>query len=265
METVTSVDGTSIAFERSGSGPPLVLVHGTSSSGARWLALLPALSEHFTVYTVDRRGRGGSEDADEYAIEREFEDIAAVVDAVGEPVNLLGHSFGALCALEAALLTRNVRRLILYEPYLPVAGPPLYDGDMLRRFQCFLDAGDREGVVTAMFREQLKLTEPELEELRAAPSWPMRVAAAHTIVRESWAELDYRFAAERFADLRVPTLLMLGGDTLPELEVVTRVVDEALPAGRIVVMPGQGHLAMMTAPDLFVREVRAFLEEPARV
>lgn len=265
METVISADGTPIAFERTGSGPQLVLVHGTSSSGARWLSLLPALVERFTVYAIDRRGRGASGDADAYAIEREFEDIAAVVDAVGEPVHLLGHSFGALCALETALVTSNIRTLMLYEPYMPVSDPTLYDREALVRFQGLLDAGDREGVVTAMFREQLKLSEPELEDLRASPSWPMRVAAAHTIVRESWAELGYEFAPERFADLQVPTLLLLGGDTLPELEVVTRAVDEALPNSRIAVMPGQGHLAMMKAPDVLVGEVLAFLEEPARV
>lgn len=265
MKMVISVDGTPIAFERSGSGPPLVLVHGTSSAGARWRPIVPAFEERFTVYTLDRRGRGASGDADEYVIEREFEDIAAVVEAIGEPVSLLGHSFGALCALEAALLTSNVRKLILYEPYMPVADPPLYDSEVVVRMQRLLDAGDCEGVVTAMFRELLQMPAHELDDLRALPTWPARVAAAHTIVRESWAELDYRFAAERFADLLVPTLLLLGGDTIPELERVTRLLAEALPNSRIAVMAGQQHLAMMTAPDLFVGEVLAFLEAPARV
>lgn len=265
METVVSVDGTLIAFERSGTGPPLVLVHGTSSAGARWRPIVPPFEERFTVYTVDRRGRGASGDADEYAIEREFEDIAAVVDAIGEPVNLLGHSFGALCVLEAALLTNNVGELILYEPYMPISDPPLYDREVLDRFQRLLDAGDREGVVTSMFRELLSMPAHEVEDLRALPTWPARVAAAHTIVRESWGELDYQFEAGHFADLRIPTLLLLGSDTLPALELVTRRLDEALPNSRIAVLPGQQHLAMMTAPDLFVRQVLAFLEEPARV
>lgn len=265
METVISADGTSIAFERSGSGPPLVLVHGTSSAGARWAPNLPAFEERSTVYTVDRRGRGASGDAADYAIEREFEDIAAVVDTVDEPVNLLGHSFGALCVLEAALLTSNISKLMLYEPYIPISEPPLYDRATLNRFQRLLDAGDRESVVVGMFRDMLGLSEEELEELRALPTWPMRVESAHTIVRETQAELDYRFAAERFANLRVPTLLLLGSDTPPALEQITRRLDATLPDSRIAVMPGQAHLAMMTAPDLFVGEVLAFLEEPARV
>jgi pimeloyl-ACP methyl ester carboxylesterase len=105
METIHSKDGTPIAHQRSGIGAPLVLVHGTGGAYTRWEPILTALQTHFTVYAVDRRGRGESGDADTYAIEREFEDIAAIVDSLGEPALLLGHSFGAICALEAALLT----------------------------------------------------------------------------------------------------------------------------------------------------------------
>jgi pimeloyl-ACP methyl ester carboxylesterase len=265
MEHVISADGTPIAYERSGTGPPLVLVHGTSSAGARWAPNLPAFEERFTVFTVDRRGRGASGDAVDYAIEREFEDVAAIVDVVGEPVSLLGHSFGALCVLEAALLTSNISKLILYEPYMPISDPPLYDREVLDRFQRLLDAGDRESVATGMFRDMLGMSEDELDELRALPTWPMRVESAHTIVRETQAELDYRFAAERFANLRVPTLLLLGSDTPPALAQITHEVAASLPDSRIAVMPGQGHMAMMTAPELFVGTVLAFLEAPAHV
>lgn len=119
METVRSKDGTAIAFQRSGAGSPLVLVHGAVSDHSRWMPILPPLEKQFTVYALDRRGRGGSGDTKLYAIEREFEDIAAVVDSIGGPVDLLAHSFGAFCALEAARLTSNIGRLILYEPPPP--------------------------------------------------------------------------------------------------------------------------------------------------
>ena len=109
-ETITFRDGTPVAYWRSGEGPPLVLVHGTAADHSRWRPVLPALEEHFTVYAVDRRGRGGSGDSDDYTVEREFEDVAAVVDSIGESVNLLGHSYGGLLALEATLLTGNVRQ-----------------------------------------------------------------------------------------------------------------------------------------------------------
>src|SRR5918994_4256030 len=106
QESVTSLDGTPIAYWRSGEGPPLVLVHGTSADHSRWAPVLPAFEERFTVYAVDRRGRGESGDSEDYSIEREFEDVAAVVDSIEAPVNLLGHSYGAVCSLEAALITR---------------------------------------------------------------------------------------------------------------------------------------------------------------
>jgi pimeloyl-ACP methyl ester carboxylesterase len=112
QESVTSKDGTPIAYWQSGQVPPLVLVHGTAADHGRWAPVLPAFEERSTVCAVDRRGRGGSGDPEEvYVIEREFEDISAVVDSLGEPTILLGHSYGALCALEAALLTTNVRKL----------------------------------------------------------------------------------------------------------------------------------------------------------
>ncbi|HXB55379.1 MAG TPA: alpha/beta fold hydrolase [Vicinamibacteria bacterium] len=113
---VQSKDGTSIAYWQSGRGSALVLVHGTTADHQRWAPILPALEKRFTVYVVDGRGRGGSGDAPNYALERESEDIAAVVDAIGEAVFLLGHSHGAICSLEATLRTSNVSKLILYEP-----------------------------------------------------------------------------------------------------------------------------------------------------
>lgn len=151
MQTVTSKDGTHIAFWCSGSGPPLVLVHGTSASHTRWAPVLGLLEQHFSVCAIDRRGRGESGDANAYAIEREFEDVAAVVDALGESVHLLGHSYGAICALEAALLTQNIRTLILYEPPIPVEDVPIYPECIIERLQMLLDAGDREGVVSTFF------------------------------------------------------------------------------------------------------------------
>jgi pimeloyl-ACP methyl ester carboxylesterase len=127
MHKVTSPDGTRISCHRSGAGQPLVLVAGTGAANPKAWPVFSALEQHFTVYAVDRRGHGSSGDSPTYGIEREFEDIAAVVDSIGEPANLLGHSFGGLCALEAALLTQNIRKLILYEGFPnPYPGSPFY-------------------------------------------------------------------------------------------------------------------------------------------
>ncbi len=117
MELITSKDGTPIACWHSGTGIPLLLIHGTTGDHSTWVSTLTELQQYFSVWTMDRRGRGHSGDANSYVFERECEDVAAVVDAIGGSVNLLGHSFGGLCALEATFLTANVNKLILYEVF----------------------------------------------------------------------------------------------------------------------------------------------------
>lgn len=255
METVQSKDGTAIAYERSGEGPPLVLVHGGLATHVRWTPIIPALAQHFTVYAIDRRGRGGSGDSQPYALEREFEDIAAVVDSVGTEVNVLGHSHGALCALEAALLTPHMRGLIAYEP----AAAPVRD-DLLDRIQAALDAGDPEAAVITFVRDVVKMPAHELERWRSTPVFPARVAVAHTMPREFRAVENYQLQAERFQNLDLPVLLLLGGDSPAFFKTVTENWHAALPNSRIAVLPGQQHIAMDTAPDLFLREITEFFE-----
>ncbi|MEX0762108.1 MAG: alpha/beta hydrolase [Dehalococcoidia bacterium] len=253
-----SRDGTPIACRCSGTGPPLVLVHGMAGASTRWAPILPGLEEYFTVYAMDRRGRGESGDGDGYAMEREFEDVAAVVDGIGEPVNLLGHSSGGLFSLEAALLTQNIRKLVLYEPL--EVGATLPEGGV-DRLQALLDAGDREEVLTTFMREFVNIPPQEIELIKSTPAWPARMAAAHTLPRELRAEERYEFDAQRFEGLHVPTLLLTGGDSPQFFKGGVEVVDAALPNSWIVVLPGQRHNADQTAPDLFVREVLAFLTE----
>lgn len=260
MQTVVSKDGTSIAFERSGTGPALVLVHGTTADHSRWAPLLPELDRDFTVYAMDRRGRGGSGDNEVFAIEREYEDVAAVVDAAGPGTSLLGHSYGALCSLEAALLTRNINKLILYEPVFSTDGVAPYAPEVRQRFQALLDQGDREVLLTAFFREVVQMSDEDIGLLKADPSWQGRLAAAHTLVRE-FADGDYIFEANRFRNLEIPTLLLVGGNSAPDLRRPSGLVAAALPNSRIVEMPGQGHAAMTTAPELFLREILNFLAE----
>ncbi|WP_292518390.1 alpha/beta hydrolase [Methanoculleus sp.] len=261
MDTVRSNDGTLIAYERSGTGPALVLVHGTTADHTRWGRILPMLERTFTVYAVDRRGRGRSGDSAAYAIEREYEDIAAVVNSISGPVNLLGHSYGALISLEAALRVTNLNRLVLYEPALPV-GLPMYPPGARAKIQALLDAGDREGVLLAFYRDVVEVPEDQLAVLRKDPSWAARLEAAHTIPRE-FADEDYIFEPSRFKDLDVPTLLLQGEESPRYLKAATEAVHAALPASRIVVMPGEQHIAMSTAPELFVRLITEFLLGPA--
>jgi len=264
LDKVTSRDGTPITYYRSGAGSPLILVSGAGAANpVAWTAVVPALEGHFSVYAVDRRGHGESGDGLPYAIEREFEDIAAVVDAVGEPVNLLGHSFGGLCALGAALLTGNIRKLVLYEPLsIPFPGKPVYPEGFIEQLQALIDAGDRERALTVFYRVIAGLSPLEIEQVKSSPVWPARLAIAHTLPREMRADERYRFDAQRFKDLHTPTLLLGGGDSRDFEKKGNELVAAALPNSRVAVMPGQGHIAMYTAPDLFLYEVLSFLIGP---
>jgi pimeloyl-ACP methyl ester carboxylesterase len=263
METIKSVDGTPIAYHRSGAGPPLILVPGAGAANPVAWPIVTALQDHFTVIAVDRRGHGGSGDAPTYAIEREFEDIAALVDSFGEPADLLGHSFGGLCALEAALLTPNIQRLILYESLsLSLPESPLYPAGFFDRLDALLAADDREAVLVAHYRESVGMRPAEFERMKSSPAWPARLAAAATLPRELRAEDGYRFDAQRFKDLHTPTLLLSGGDSPDFIKRGSDVVAAALPESRVAVMPGQEHIAMYTAPELFLDEVLAFLNGP---
>jgi len=258
MEKVTSHDGTPIAYYCSGSGPPLVLVHGTTADHSRWSPISPRFEQHFTVYAMDRRGRGGSGDAPDYDMLREAEDVAAVVEAIGEPVFLLGHSYGAVCSLEAARLTDKVSRLILYEPPIPT-GLPQYPPGVPNQIQALVDSGDLEAGLELFFREVVRMPDHEFEAYRRLPVWPVRIQLAPTIPREMAFDRTYRFDAEKFADFQTPTMLLLGGDSPPLFQQAIELLASTLPNSRVVILPGQQHIAMDTNPDLFEKEVSGFL------
>jgi pimeloyl-ACP methyl ester carboxylesterase len=256
MEKILSVDGTPIACWRSGEGPPLLLVHGTAADHARWAPVLPALEEHFTVLTIDRRGRGESGDADQYVIEREFEDVACVVDWAGAGTGVLGHSYGGMCALEAALRTEKVQRLVLYEPSMGRAVP---QPEVIDRLEALLEADEREELLTVFFGEVARVPRDQIDLMRALPAWEARLAAAHTIPRELRSDRQYAFAPKRFGELEVPTLLLQGGDSSDVFRKATEMTHAALSESRIVVMPGQRHTAMDTGTEMFTAEVLSFL------
>jgi pimeloyl-ACP methyl ester carboxylesterase len=208
---------------------------------------------------MDRRGRGASADAASYELRREAEDVAAVVDSIGQPVNLLGHSYGALCALEAALLTANLRRLILYEG-IPLSGAAYYSVGTIERLEELLQAGDVEGMLIALMRDVIQRPPEEIEILRAQrDDWAARLRIAPTVPRELREDQGYVFQPDRFREMTSPTLLLVGGASPPiELE-NAQGVSRALPDARVAMLPGQRHTAMITAPDIFIGEVARFL------
>lgn len=257
LEHVTSADGTQIGYRCSGAGLPLVLVHGTSSAHWSFRFVVPTLVDRFSVYALDRRGRGESGDRAEYAIEREFEDVAVVVDSIDEPASLFGHSYGATVALGAALVARNLHKLILYEPAPGIASVPSED---VERIEELVARDEREEAVVHAYRS-FGFTPEELEQMRASPTWPDRLAAAHTVAREVRAEQAYQVDPERFRDLAAPTLLLLGEESPGWAREGTEQIRAAIPGARVSILRGQGHAAIMTAPELVVDEVARFLSD----
>src|SRR5690349_10531550 len=226
-----SKDGTRIAAFRSGAGPPLVLVNGTTADHTRWHPVMAPLEARFTVYAADRRGRGASGDTLPYAFEREFEDVAALVDRAardaGAPASLLGHSWGAVCSMGAAMRTRNLRRLILYEPpYFP--DETIFPANFLAQLDALVVSGRNDEAVSRFLREIVRVPPTEMDLLRSAPSWRGRIAAAHTIAREC-RRSGYPIPPESLAAIRVPVLLLEGGESPPFLRKAVSFVHGKIP------------------------------------
>ena len=252
--SLRSSDRTQLSADVRGSGPALVLVHGIAGDAARW-GTSRHLAEHFTLYALDRRGRGGSGDGPAYALEREIEDVVALVEAIEGPVFLLGHSFGGLLALEAAGRTAKVAKLLVYEPYAP-ANPVAEPSETTRSFMAM--KGDPEGILVRFLLEIVQMSEKDVAMFRTTPWWPRRLAAAPTIPREMAAVETHGAVLARLAARAIPTRFLLGEHSPEFLREATTRFHRALPGSDVVALPGQAHIAMDLAPDLFEREVRAF-------
>ena len=265
--TITSADGTRIGGFTSGTGPPLVLVHGASADHTTFRVVGPIFGERFTVHAIDRRGRGASGDTPPYSIEREFEDVAAVASALakesGAPVDVVGHSYGGRCALGAALLTDDIRRVVSYEG-APTPPQERYgDAEVLDELRALEAAGDPAGVLSTFMTRVVGMDDEALARYRLDPVWPARVAAAGTIVRELKSEAASSAAGpEALGRVRQPVLQILGGDSRPEFGSATRALDARLANGRIVVIDGARHAAHHTHPEAFVEAITTFLGEP---
>ena len=278
--TIISPDGTPIAVFSSaapggaaaaggvrGDRRPLVLVHGATADHTTWRTSGPLLAARHTTHAVDRRGRGASGDADEYSIEREFEDLAAVVDALaaesGGPVDVVGHSYGGRIGLGAALLTPNLHRLVLYEGAPPPgSGRGYQDDGTLARIEDLVAAGDRDEALATFMRDIVGMPAADLAAFRADPIWARRAAAVDTTIRELRAEVGPAASLEALGDVRQPVLQILGGESAAIFGKATRALDARLRDGRIVTIDGARHAAHHTHPGEFVAAIEAFLAEP---
>lgn len=262
LEYVLSADGTRIGFERLGAGPPLVVVHGGAADRSRWAPVAPTLAEQRTLLLVDRRGRGASGDgpAEEYRLRLEVEDIVAVIDAAGAPVTLLGHSYGALCSLDALPHTGRIERALLYEPPFSTPGLPALDVTVIERMEEQLTEGDREAALETMLVDGAGVDPPTLEIMRRAPAWAARVDAVPTIIREVREVNNYVLEPSRFAAITIPVRFLVGTESAPFLRAATAAAHAGVAHSDIVELPGQAHTAMDTAPQLFLDEVLRFLD-----
>jgi pimeloyl-ACP methyl ester carboxylesterase len=259
LVNILSTDGTPIGLWKTGSGPAVLAVHGTAADHSAWAAVVPLLADSFTVYAMDRRGRGASGDAADYSIEREFNDVAAAVDALPGPVHLYGHSFGATCAAEAALRSGNLASLVLYEGGPKPRGLRFIPDDFVAQLEHLIESGDREDAVATFMLKVAGVAPHELDRLRHSPAWPARLAAAHTIPRELRAINDYGAEMDSFAGITVPVLLLVGSETEARRRAMATALTRVLPDNRVTELPGQRHAAHQTAPAQFASVIRDFL------
>jgi pimeloyl-ACP methyl ester carboxylesterase len=226
-----------------------------------WYYVAPLLARMFTVYTFDRRGRGDSGDTLPYAVERELEDIAAMLTAIGEPAHLLGHSAGGILALQTAERVSNLLSLILYEPAFVVEGARERPSPaILEEMKALLAQGNRDEVIRIAIRETLGLPESEVAAMRAGPGWEQLRSVAHAVPYDwgLWAEPLHE---ERVRTVRTRTLLLAGSESPRWLPMGAEAVLAALPNARLGVLEGQEHLAMITAPEMFAQTVIDFVEK----
>ena len=253
MKTVTSKDGTTIAFDQSGAGPAVILVDGALQyrafdQGMKELADL--LSQHFTVIHYDRRGRGDSTDTRPYALEREIEDIEALIDEAGGSASLYGISSGAALALEAALaLPGKVKKLAIYEvPYNDDEATRKAWREYVKQLRELLAEG-RKGDAVGLFMRLVGASPEDVEGMRQHPMWSLWEAVGHTLAYDHIASLgeDASVPAERIARLTVPTLVMDGSESYPFMHTTAVTLAKAIPNAQHHTLEGQTHEAMAEA------------------
>jgi pimeloyl-ACP methyl ester carboxylesterase len=269
---VAAADGVDIGCHVSGEGPALLMVHGVAIDHSCFARARPHLAEQFTVYLMDRRGRGISGDAADWSMAREFDDVRAVIDAIAEatggPVNVFGHSLGGLCALEAVARpgkthTGNVRGLFLYDPAIPRGPRPAGLQAIADKLDDILrTTGDREKMIETHLLEWTKISPEALARQKAdTERWARRVGWAHTIPREYKGNQSFVLDLGRYADIRVPTRVMVGEKSHDGLQGSARLIGETVPGGELIVLKGAAHYGFNTAPEAFAAEVTKFFTE----
>jgi pimeloyl-ACP methyl ester carboxylesterase len=242
LNSVTSNDGTTIAYDRLGEGPAIVLVSGGSVDRQSNAGLASVLASRFTVYNYDRRGRGPSGDTQPYAIEREIEDIDAVIQAAGGSAHLYGSSSGAALALMAAkALPGRVRKLALWEPPFiadPNARPPR---DTVQQYERMVGEGRRGDAVEYFMTQVVRLPADFAAFARTQPWWADQEKIAHTLAYDGRIMGDYSLPLETAAAVAVPTIVLAGSASMPFMSETANELARVLPNGQARILDGQEH------------------------
>ncbi len=253
MKEVTSKDGTPIAFDQLGEGPAVILVSGGSVDRSSNAPLAALLASQFTVYNYDRRGRGPSGDTPPYAVEREVEDIAAVITEVGGSACLFGSSSGAALALEAAASGLSITKLALWEPPFIIGDSrPRPPADTARIYSELVSAGRRGDAVEYFMVKVVGMPAEFAVQARNAPWWPWQEALAHTLAYDATIMGDYSLPTERAASVTVPTLVLDGGASFDWIGATAQALADIIPNAQRRTLEGQTHdvSAEVLAPAL---------------
>jgi pimeloyl-ACP methyl ester carboxylesterase len=241
MNKATSKDGTTLAFDRLGDGPPVILVCGGSTDRMANAPLAALLAPHLSVLNYDRRGRGDSGDTPPYAVEREVEDIAAVIDAGGGSAFLYGTSSGAALALEAAASGLPVTKLALWEPPFILDESRRPPADTARTYRELVAAGRRGDAVEYFMAKVVGLPPEFVAQARSQPFWEAQEALAHTLAYDATIMGNYSLPTERAAAVTVPTLVLDGGASFAGMAESAQALADVLPDGQRRTLEGQGH------------------------
>jgi pimeloyl-ACP methyl ester carboxylesterase len=261
MNRVLSADGTEIAFERIGAGWPLILVVGAFNDRSTGIPLAEALASQFTVFAYDRRGRGDSDDTPPYAVQREIEDLSALIHEAGGSASVLGYSSGANLALRAAAERLPITRLALYDaPYIVNVEQARSEPDHAAHLAELIGAGQRGDAVEYFQRRLVGIPEEIVVQMRHAPFRPALEAIAHTLVYEAIVTGDRSLPTELADAVTMPTLVIAGGNS-PFMCAAAQALADLLPNARADILEGQGHDIV---PAVLGPVLTAFLREGNR-
>ncbi len=255
MEKVISKDGTSIAYDKHGTGSPLILVDG-ALCGRKFgpmPKLAALLAQHFTVINYDRRGRGDSTDTKPYSPQREIDDLDALIQAARGPVYVCGFSSGAVLALEAAAKGLNIKKLALFEtPYNVDGKGHIAPKDFLEHLTALIREDKRGEAVKYFIHDMVGLPAIAVIIMKLMPVWKKLKAVAHTLPYDAALLNGQVLPAQRAVTIKVPTLVLAGSKSPENMQNTMKAVAEAIPGSQLKILPGQTHnvAAKAIAPEL---------------